>query len=99
MKVLYYIYQICIALPILFVLTILTALVTIVGSILGGAHFWGYHPGKIWSRLICIMLLIPVEVKGKENLINVRLMFLCPITKEHLTFFSFMALLVVISNG
>lgn len=68
MKVLYYIYQICIALPILFVLTILTALVTIVGSILGGAHFWGYHPGKIWSRLICIMLLIPVEVKGKENL-------------------------------
>ncbi len=45
MKILYYIYQICIALPILLVLTILTALVTIVGSLLGGAHFWGYHPG------------------------------------------------------
>ena len=41
MKILYYIYQICIALPILLVLTILTALVTIVGSLLGGAHFWG----------------------------------------------------------
>ena len=32
MKILYYIYQICIALPILLVLTILTAVVTIVGS-------------------------------------------------------------------
>lgn len=40
MKILYYIYQICIALPILLVLTILTAIVTIVGSLLGGAHFW-----------------------------------------------------------
>ena len=39
MKILYYIYQICIALPILLVLTILTAIVTIVGSLLGGAHF------------------------------------------------------------
>lgn len=37
MKILYYIYQICIALPILLVLTILTAIVTIVGSLLGGA--------------------------------------------------------------
>lgn len=39
MKILYYIYQICIALPILLVLTILTAIVTIIGSLLGGAHF------------------------------------------------------------
>ena len=41
MKILYYIYQICIALPILLVLTILTAIVTIVGSLVGGAHFLG----------------------------------------------------------
>jgi len=47
MKILYYIYQICIALPILLVLTILTAIVTIVGSLVGGAHFWGYYPGKM----------------------------------------------------
>ena len=60
MKKLNYNNQICIALPILLVLTILTALVTIVGSLLGGAHFWGYHPGKIWSQLICLFLLIPV---------------------------------------
>ena len=61
MKILYYIYQICIALPILLVLTILTAIVTIVGSLLGGAHIWGYYPGKIWSQLICLFLLIPVK--------------------------------------
>ena len=68
MKILYYIYQICIALPILLVLTILTAVVTIVGSLLGGAHMWGYYPGKIWSQLICLFLLIPVKVHGREKL-------------------------------
>ena len=68
MKILYYIYQICIALPILLVLTILTAIVTIVGSLLGGAHFWGYYPGKIWSQLICLFLLIPVKIEGREKL-------------------------------
>ena len=68
MKLLYYIYQICIALPILLVLTILTAIVTIVGSLLGGAHFWGYYPGKIWSQLICLFLLIPVKIHGREKL-------------------------------
>ena len=68
MKILYYIYQICIALPILLVLTILTAIVTIIGSLLGGAHFWGYYPGKIWSQLICLFLLIPVKIHGREKL-------------------------------
>jgi len=68
MKNLYYIYQIFIALPILLVLTILTALITIVGCTLGSAHFWGYYPGKIWSRLVCFFLLIRVKVNGKENI-------------------------------
>ena len=68
MKILYAIYQICIALPILFVCTILTALITTVGSLIGGAHFWGYYPGKIWSQLTCLILLIPVKIKGKEKI-------------------------------
>lgn len=68
MRILYCIYQICIALPILFVLTILTALVTIVGSLIGGAHIWGYYPGKIWSQLFCLFLLIPVKVVGREKI-------------------------------
>ncbi len=68
MKILYTIYQVCFALPILLVLTILTALVTIVGSLIGGAHTWGYYPGKIWSQLVCYILLIPVKVHGREKL-------------------------------
>ena len=64
----YRIYQICIALPILLVLTILTALTTIIGSFIGGAHFWGYHPGKIWSRLVCYVLLIPVKINRNKQL-------------------------------
>ncbi|MCR6503749.1 MULTISPECIES: 1-acyl-sn-glycerol-3-phosphate acyltransferase [Bacteroides] len=68
MKILYSIYQVCFALPLLLILTILTALVTIIGSLTGGAHIWGYYPGKIWSQLICYILLIPVEVHGREKL-------------------------------
>jgi 1-acyl-sn-glycerol-3-phosphate acyltransferase len=70
MKIIYKIYQIFIAVPILLILTLLTALVTIIGSTLGSAHFWGYYPGKIWSRLICFFLLIPVHVEGRENIHN-----------------------------
>lgn len=68
MRLLYLIYQLVFALPILPIATILTAVVTIVGSLLGGAHFWGYHPGRIWAKLICFALLIPVEVRGREHL-------------------------------
>lgn len=68
MKLLYRIYQLLIAFPILLVLTILTAVVTTIGSLLGGAHFWGYYPGKLWSQLFCIVLLIPVKVVGREKL-------------------------------
>ena len=40
MMLLYRIYQLCIALPILLVCTMLTAIVTIIGSWIGNAHFW-----------------------------------------------------------
>lgn len=68
MRVLYNIYLICFALPVLLVLTVLTAIVTIIGSFLGGAHIWGYYPGKIWSILTCYVLLLPVKVQGREKL-------------------------------
>lgn len=67
LKVLYLIYQICIALPIILVATILTAIVTIIGGIIGSPDFWGYYPGMIWSRIICTVLLLPVKVYGREN--------------------------------
>ena len=85
MKILYITYQVCFALPILLVLTILTALVTIIGSLIGGAHTWGYYPGKIWSQLICYILLIPVEVHGRKYT-NVLPTCLCPITKVPSTY-------------
>lgn len=68
MKLLYIIYQICIGLPVFLVLTILTALTTMVGCWLGNGHFWGYYPGKIWSQLTCLTFLLPVKVKGHENI-------------------------------
>lgn len=67
MNFLYKAYQLFIALPIIFVATVLTAIVTSVGSIFN-AHVWGYYPGKIWSMITCRMLLLPISVEGKELL-------------------------------
>lgn len=67
MKLLYRIYQLCIAFPVLLLCTALTSLVTILGAWIGSAHFWGYYPGKIWSIVMCRVLLLPVEVRGREN--------------------------------
>ena len=68
MKILYRLYQLIIALPLVFVFTIITALTTIVGCFVGNAHFWGYYPGKIWSWLICRIQLLPIRVKGRKNI-------------------------------
>ena len=68
MNYLYRIYQIVIALPIIIVLTLLTALTTSVGCIIGNGHFWGYYPPVIWSKLVLMVLFLPVKVTGRENL-------------------------------
>lgn len=67
MIVLYRLYQFFIALPVLLLATIITALITIVGTAIGNAHFWGYYPGHLWARFFCWLLLLPVKVKGEEN--------------------------------
>lgn len=64
---LYKIYQLCIALPIILIATVVTALVTAVGGLFN-AHFWGYYPGKLWSRLVCRVLLLPISVEGREHI-------------------------------
>lgn len=66
-RALYLIYQIFIALPIMIVATIITALVTMIGSVFND-RFWGYWPGMIWGRLFYLVFLIPVHVHGKENI-------------------------------
>ena len=68
MNYIYRIYQICIALPIIIVLTILTSIVTSIGCTLGNGHFWGYYPPVIWSALVLKVLLLPVKVTGRANL-------------------------------
>ena len=68
MKYIYRIYQIIIALPVIIILTALTAIVTSIGCTLGNGHFWGYYPPVIWSRLVLKVLFIPVKVVGRENL-------------------------------
>lgn len=68
MKYLYRIYQLFIAIPLIIVASVITSFTTIVGCFLGNGHFWGYYPGKLWSRFICFILLLPVKVEGRENL-------------------------------
>ena len=68
MNFLYKLYQFFIFLPTWFVVTIIAALFTIIGCVLGNAHFWGYYPGKVWSWLTCRMLLLPIRIEGRENI-------------------------------
>lgn len=68
MKIIYHIYQLCIAAPLIIVATILCALTTIIGCTLGKPRFWGYWPGRVWSIVVCRLLLLPIEVEGREKL-------------------------------
>ncbi|MDY4558078.1 MAG: lysophospholipid acyltransferase family protein [Alloprevotella sp.] len=67
MKPMYRLYQLCIALPVILVATFLTSIVTIIGGLFN-AHIFGYYPGKIWSKIICRVLLLPIHVEGRENI-------------------------------
>lgn len=66
-NIFYCIYQLFIALPVTLIATVLTALITIVGGLFN-AHVFGYYPGKIWSKVICRILLLPIHVEGRENI-------------------------------
>ena len=68
MRILYNIYQVCIAAPLLIIITLATAIVTIVGCTVGNGRFWGYWPAVVWSWLFCRILLLPVEVEGQDNI-------------------------------
>ena len=72
MKYLYRIYQLFIALPIIALGTLITALTVTIGCTLGNGHFWGYYPGKLWAQLIIRVLFLPVKVEGRENLVPGR---------------------------
>ena len=64
----YRIYQILLMVPVMLVVTTLAAIVTIIGSALGGARWWGYYPQIIWARLFCWLNFVTVSVTGHENI-------------------------------
>lgn len=68
MKYLYRIYQLFICLPLFLLTTILTATMTVIGCALGAVNFFGYHPGRLWSRITIYSLLLPIHVEGREHL-------------------------------
>lgn len=70
MKYLYRTYQLLIALPLIAIYTIITSLIVIIGCSLGNGHFWGYYPGKWWAQFIIRILMLPVKVEGRENLVE-----------------------------
>ena len=66
--ILYRLYQLLIALPLLLLATVLTAITMIIGCTIGNARIWGYYPAMVWSRLMCWVVLLPVKVEGRELL-------------------------------
>lgn len=69
MKRLFYVaYTWLVFVPIFLVLTLLTALTTIIGCLLGGERVFSYYPGMIWSRLTCYLALCPVHVRGRKHI-------------------------------
>lgn len=54
--------------PLLLVSTAITAIVTAIGSILFGGRWWGYWPPHVWARLFCLLTMVRVTVKGRENI-------------------------------
>ena len=57
-----------IGVPVLIIVTIITALEVGIGTTIGNGHFWGYYPGRWWAKIILKTCLIPVKVEGRENL-------------------------------
>lgn len=68
MKVIYFIYQWFIAFPILLVITMLTAIVTIIGCTFSRSSFWSYRIPSLWARIFCYITFVRVKVEGRENI-------------------------------
>lgn len=59
---LFRLYQILIMCPVIIVSTVLTAVITVIGSACGYGRWWGYYPEILWSRLFCWLNFIKVSV-------------------------------------
>lgn len=63
-----FLYQWLIFLPIVLVLTIITAIIVVIFTTIFDNPFWGYHPPKWWSRFVCWLALCRIKSSGHENL-------------------------------
>lgn len=68
MKYIFRFYQWCIAVPILVVITAVTALTCIISALFGAKNWGGYWPPKLWSQCVCTLLFIRVKVEGRSNI-------------------------------
>lgn len=67
-RALYFIYQWVVFVPLLILSTIWCTLTIIIGSTLGNNKFWGYYPGVIWGRFVCMAALLRVKINRNKNL-------------------------------
>ena len=70
LRIFYFLYFWLIVAPVFILATILTALTVIVGCMLGGEQFFSFYPGMLWSKIACYLVLCPVKVRGRENLVK-----------------------------
>ena len=68
LHILYCIYQLVVGVPVVVLITIVTAFEVGIGCAIGNGHFWGYYPGRWWAKVILRTLLLPVHVEGREHL-------------------------------
>ncbi len=67
MKYLYILYQYLIAFPLLWVLTMITSIVTIILFPWPNSNFVNWTQ-KLWSRCFGWLLFLPIHITGKENI-------------------------------
>lgn len=67
-KVLIFLYQLFIFTPIFVLATIITAVVVMIGCLIGDRTFWGYYPPHLWSKLACRLALCRIKVIRQGNL-------------------------------
>lgn len=67
-KVLCFLYEVFIFLPIIIPVTIATAVTVMIGCMLGNRKYWGYVPPKYWSKLACRLSLNKIKVERSDKL-------------------------------
>lgn len=65
---LYRIFQLFVTLPVVVATTVVTGLITIIGSWCGGSRWWGYWPAHAWARICLAACLVRVKVRGRGNI-------------------------------